>query len=816
MDIRAGSLIRIAAAAVTIVSLLKVGSADASHFRYGHYAWSRVGGNTVEVTLQNAFRRDSDCGCFSVSSGSPVPVSCSAGDGYPQVGDIVDECVGETQFEWGDGDSTGTLLYTITSIDPANNWTFALALDAQSFPNVDTTLSHTYAAPGNYVARTQSCCRISSVDGLNDHVNNPDGNYRVETVINVGTANNSPVSVLPPIVVCPIDDVCSFPIQAADRDGDRLTYRLATSTEAAGSEVIRTCLGCGPVEEAVGACTNACGPPSCSDPSRTIFGGGPGTFACGQFSGDQATCEMAWHLGAGGAASCFFDDGCSGCGPNNEAFGLCTNTCRPAAASCPSRSIFSGDCADLGGDPAACAAAWQVGPAGGSQSCFLEDEGDTGGFIQPGPPHAPNPAQVDATTGVYTWDTAGATLGSDPESRNTLYSSQVVVEDGKSKVALDFLVKVGPGDTDPPCLCPDPGCSNCPEPDPDNPPVCRTTQLLTIGERKTFRIVARDPDQDDAVTLTVAGLPPRATMTPSLPVGASRGNPAASTFSWIPDRSDAGVHVVSFVASSSRGGFVTCPVILEVGRCGDGLLATATDDPEECDDGNRVDGDCCSSRCKIETGSCNDGDACTRRDTCDGNGNCVGSDPVTCGAPTDQCHDAGTCDRQTGACLVIARENTPCDSGDSCRGDTCDAGVCTEVLPCAVEAAEVHVKTIRVTCRGQNGELCRAAGTLAAVPVLAGGLSAAGSNAAIRAGRNSCGRIISGASVGMPVTKSPMRKIKSAGTAHLKLKLNKVGKQLLRCAAAEGQGLEVAVETSISGAEPRLLDFVVRLVKRGS
>ena len=72
-------------------------------------------------------------------------------------------------------------------------------------------------------------------------------------------------------------------------------------------------------------------PPSCEDPSRTIFAGGPGTQACHQFDGDQTSCEAAWHMsGAGYPASCFYDAGiCSGCGPSNEGAGLCTNTCVP-------------------------------------------------------------------------------------------------------------------------------------------------------------------------------------------------------------------------------------------------------------------------------------------------------------------------------------------------------------------------------------------------------------------------------------------------------------------------------------------------------
>lgn len=46
--------------------------------------------------------------------------------------------------------------------------------------------------------------------------------------------------------------------------------------------------------------------------------------------------------------------------------------------------------------------------------------------------------------------------------------------------------------------------------------------------------------------------------------------------------------------------------------CGDGFI----DAPEQCDDGNRTNGDCCSSTCQYETGACDDGNRCTTGDTC--------------------------------------------------------------------------------------------------------------------------------------------------------------------------------------------------------
>jgi hypothetical protein len=65
-------------------------------------------------------------------------------------------------------------------------------------------------------------------------------------------------------------------------------------------------------------------------------------------------------------------------------------------------------------------------------------------FVQPGPPHAPNAASIDPTTGRMSWDTTGASL-SEP-GLPTFYSTQVVAEevdpagDTVSEAAADFFI----------------------------------------------------------------------------------------------------------------------------------------------------------------------------------------------------------------------------------------------------------------------------------------------------------------------------------------------------------------------------------------
>src|SRR5439155_1295908 len=96
----------------------------------------------------------------------------------------------------------------------------------------------------------------------------------------------------------------------------------------------------------------------------------------------------------------------------------------------------------------------------------------------------------------------------------------------------------------------------------------------------------------------------------------------------------------------------------------------------------------CSDRANAEEGACNDGNACTRTDSCQA-GACTGANPVACVA-ADQCHDAGTCNPATGACSNPAKpDGAACNDGNACtRTDSCQAGVCTGTNPVACAAAD--------------------------------------------------------------------------------------------------------------------------------
>src|SRR2546425_3142763 len=136
----------------------------------------------------------------------------------------------------------------------------------------------------------------------------------------------------------------------------------------------------------------------------------------------------------------------------------------------------------------------------------------------------------------------------------------------------------------------------------------------------------------------------------------------------------------------------------KVSVCGNGFL----DPGEQCDDGNTLDGDCCSSTCQFEPAgapcasptpcltattcdgagvcggatptmaACNDGSACTTADTCAG-GVCVGGPALNCNDGNVCTDDA--CNPATGC--VNTPNTAPCADGNACTtADTCAGGVC--------------------------------------------------------------------------------------------------------------------------------------------
>jgi hypothetical protein len=112
--------------------------------------------------------------------------------------------------------------------------------------------------------------------------------------------------------------------------------------------------------------------------------------------------------------------------------------------------------------------------------------------------------------------------------------------------------------------------------------------------------------------------------------------------------------------------------------------------PNQCQTGGGCDpqtGECIPLVDKEAGTACDDNNACTRHDACQA-GACVGSDPVVCPAPANECQGAGVCDGVTGMCSdpINKPEGTSCaaDCGVSGTCSVCRGGVCSVEadLPC--------------------------------------------------------------------------------------------------------------------------------------
>jgi cysteine-rich repeat protein len=118
-----------------------------------------------------------------------------------------------------------------------------------------------------------------------------------------------------------------------------------------------------------------------------------------------------------------------------------------------------------------------------------------------------------------------------------------------------------------------------------------------------------------------------------------------------------------------------------VAACGNGILEPG----EECDDGNTMDGDCCSSVCTFEPmgSSCSDGMFCNGEETCDGAGTCDAGLPVDCDDGVACTIDS--CDEVADACVNTPNDNLCPDDGLFCTGvEVCDmlAGCVSTGDPC--------------------------------------------------------------------------------------------------------------------------------------
>jgi len=114
----------------------------------------------------------------------------------------------------------------------------------------------------------------------------------------------------------------------------------------------------------------------------------------------------------------------------------------------------------------------------------------------------------------------------------------------------------------------------------------------------------------------------------------------------------------------------------QVATCGNGIVEGA----EACDDGNLLDGDCCSSTCGFDPAGthCVDNDLCNGTEVCDGAGTCLNGPALNCNdsnlCTNDSCQPAIGC--------INAPNTDPCSDGNACTtGDACVNGACTGQAP---------------------------------------------------------------------------------------------------------------------------------------
>jgi hypothetical protein len=181
---------------VLVIAFISFSAVDtyATHFRYGNISWKQIDANTVEFQVAMVFRSN-----YAPFGGLPVGKTFTP----------------DLTFSHGDGTSRSIQL-TVTSVSISDNWSYAEGTFTKSYSNPN----------GVYLAFFQSCCRISTL------VNNSDAQYRVETLINLGTGNTSPVSTMPPIINLPFGvSNASFVIPASDPNGDVLSFSPTLSSQ---------------------------------------------------------------------------------------------------------------------------------------------------------------------------------------------------------------------------------------------------------------------------------------------------------------------------------------------------------------------------------------------------------------------------------------------------------------------------------------------------------------------------------------------------------------------------------------------------------
>lgn len=177
------------------------GPVAASHFRSTQFTWAETSNDKeARFSATLAARR---------SFYSPSP----------NVGDSISG----PSVAFGDSSSVSP-TFVVTFADPTNDFVIFTA-----------SFTHQYATDGPFTAVMDDCCRLSEPQ----HINNPDGNNRAETIVDFAATTASPVSSISPIVDCAPNAPCAFTVPAVDPDGQAIRFRFASAAEADGSSFVQ-------------------------------------------------------------------------------------------------------------------------------------------------------------------------------------------------------------------------------------------------------------------------------------------------------------------------------------------------------------------------------------------------------------------------------------------------------------------------------------------------------------------------------------------------------------------------------------------------
>ncbi len=508
-------------AAIGIVALWMLsagaGPAHATHYRGGSLTWVAAEGNTVEFTLQTAWRRSgySSSNKRCIDPTNLKSVKCSGLDDFADVGDVIKEGIGGTMLDPGDGSGLigsplGPMLFLVTAVDRDNDWLYGEALDPASLPAVDTTIAHTYPSPGTYLAFMRGKGRVGQVRPPNYLVNNPWTTYTLETLVDVGSGNSSPRSSMPPIILCPIDALCLFSVHGSDPDGDPISFRLSSGTEAAGDGDIFVHPG-PPFAPNAATIDPVTGLYSWDTTGATLAPAGFTTMYSTQVTVEDPTSKSAVE---------FLIELVPEVGVP-PVFDI------PPTPECGSTQVV-----ELGNTISFTV---QASDEDQDQIVTLNAAGlPNGATMTPPLPTTDNPVSSD-----FSWTPSEAYVG--------VHVVTFSATDNTNQQALcSITIEVAR----PPIFVTPPTIE------------CGSTEVVAPGETVNFTVQAMD-DPEDVVTLDVVGLPAGASMTPPLPTS---GNPVSSDFSWTPTVAQVGVHMMTFSATDNTQLQAFCQVTIRVSR----------------------------------------------------------------------------------------------------------------------------------------------------------------------------------------------------------------------------------------------------------